>query len=307
MVAPESTLRQRYLTEAFRPEIRAALRRRALAITSEGAVAIAQLVHLGRETLGAGNNFAPVAASAVRSPREPVAPRAMSIDEIRRIIDAFRVSAANCAEAGFQGVELHAAHGYLIAQFLSSVTNTRDDDYGGDPDRRTAFLREIIDAVRAEIGHLPIGVRLSVEDHVEAGLDLGDLVAISHRVAATSPFDYLNVTTGLRNSYVPGMATTTPPLLESVSRLRAATTAPLLVSQSFRTAADISWALELGADFVGMARPFIADPDLARPGGAEPQCEGGRADTSEPLGWVVQAVARRSAPHEPFRNRSADH
>ncbi|MET9381334.1 FAD-dependent oxidoreductase [Streptomyces sp. NPDC002928] len=259
-VAPESTLPLRYLTEAWRPEIKDAVRRRAEAITDGGAVAIAQLVHLGRETLGAGTYYAPVSAAAVRSPREATAPHALSTEEVRRVVDAFRISAANSVQAGFHGVELHAGHGYLLAQFLSRVNNTRDDEYGD----RIALLAQVIDAIRTEIGELPLGVRVSVEPGENSGLGLDDLIELLPRLSAASPFTYVNVTTGVRNTYVPGMATTRPPLLESVARLRTAVALPLLVSQGFRSTADIERALDSGADLVGMARPFIADPDFAR-------------------------------------------
>ncbi|MFD6170954.1 oxidoreductase [Streptomyces coeruleorubidus] len=259
-VAPESTLPQRYLTEAWRPEIGDAVRRRAEAITDQGAVAVAQLVHLGRETLGAGTYYAPVSAAAVRSPREATAPHPLSADEVRGVVDAFRISAANSVQAGFHGVELHAGHGYLLAQFLSRATNTRDDAYGD----RIALLGQVIDAIRAEIGELPIGVRVSVEPGEDSGLGLDDLTELLPRLCAASPFAYVNVTTGVRNTYVPGMATTRPPLLESVARLRSAVALPLLVSQGFRSVTDIEGALSSGADLVGMARPFMADPDFAR-------------------------------------------
>ncbi|MFG2472847.1 FAD-dependent oxidoreductase [Streptomyces canus] len=259
-VAPESTLPQRYLTEAWRPEIKDAVRRRAEAITEGGAVAVAQLVHLGRETLGAGTYYPPVSAAAVRSPREATAPHPLSTEDVRRIVDAFRVSAANSVQAGFHGVELHAGHGYLLAQFLSRVNNIRDDEYGD----RIALLAQVIDAIRTEIGRLPIGVRVSVEPGDNSGLDLDDLTELLPHLYEASPFTYANVTTGVRNTYVPGMATTRPPLLESVARLRTAIAVPLLISQGFRSVADIERALDSGADLVGMARPFMADPDFAR-------------------------------------------
>ncbi|MEB8340217.1 oxidoreductase [Streptomyces endophyticus] len=259
-VAPESTLPQRYLTEAWRPDIKDAVRRRAEAITDNGAVAIAQLVHLGRETLGAGTYYAPVSAAGVRSPREASAPHGLTTEEVRHVADAFRISAANSVQAGFHGVELHAGHGYLLAQFLSRVTNTRTDEYGD----RIALLAQIIEAIRTEIGELPLGVRVSVEPGENSGLGLEDLVELLPRLGAAAPFTYANVTTGVRNTYVPGMATTRPPLLESVARLRTAVDVPLLISQGFRSAADIGRALEAGADLVGMTRPFIADPDVAR-------------------------------------------
>ncbi|MER5219962.1 FAD-dependent oxidoreductase [Streptomyces flaveus] len=259
-VAPESTLPQRYLTEAWRPEIKDAVRRRAEAITDGGAVAVAQLVHLGRETLGAGTFYAPVSAAAVRSPREATTPHPLSTEEVRGVVDAFRISAANSVQAGFHGVELHAGHGYLLAQFLSRVNNTRDDEYGD----RIALPAQVIDAIRTEIGQLPIGLRVSVEPGEDSGLGLDDLIELLPRLCAAAPFAYVNVTTGVRNTYVPGMATTRPPLLESVARIRSAVAVPLLVSQGFRSVADIERALDSGADLVGMARPFMADPDFAR-------------------------------------------
>ncbi|WP_405561099.1 FAD-dependent oxidoreductase [Streptomyces canus] len=259
-VAPESTLPQRYLTEAWRPEIKDAVRRRAEAITDGGAVAVAQLVHLGRETLGAGTYYPPVSAAAVRSPREATAPHPLSTEEVRRVVDAFRVSAANSVQAGFHGVELHAGHGYLLAQFLSRVNNIRDDEYGD----RIALLAQVIDAIRTEIGRLPIGVRVSVEPGDHSGLGLDDLTELIPRLYEASPFAYANVTTGVRNTYVPSMATTRPPLLDSVARLRTGVAVPLLISQGFRSVADIERALDSGADLVGMARPFMADPDFPR-------------------------------------------
>ena len=84
-------------------------------------MAACQLVHLGRETTGAEMWFAPVAPSAVRSPREPTRPRVLSDDEVDEVIEGFRVSAVNAEQAGFQVIELHAAHGYLLAQFLSAA------------------------------------------------------------------------------------------------------------------------------------------------------------------------------------------
>ena len=98
---------------------------RAEAIRAEGAVAACQLVHLGRETTGAEQWYHPVAPSAVRSPREPTRPRPLTAGELDAIVEGFRVSAVNAVAAGFQVIELHAAHGYLLAQFLSAATNHR--------------------------------------------------------------------------------------------------------------------------------------------------------------------------------------
>jgi 2,4-dienoyl-CoA reductase (NADPH2) len=120
VTAPESTWRRRITTEAWRAEAVPGMALRAEAIRAEGAVAACQLVHLGRETTGAEQWFHPVAPSAVRSPREPTRPRPLSAGEVDAVVEGFRVSAVNAAEAGFQVIELHAAHGYLLAQFLSA-------------------------------------------------------------------------------------------------------------------------------------------------------------------------------------------
>jgi 2,4-dienoyl-CoA reductase-like NADH-dependent reductase (Old Yellow Enzyme family) len=259
VVSPESTMRGRNLTEIFRPDIRPALSERARAIKSGGAVAIAQILHLGREMLGAEYHFAPVSASPVRSPREAVAPRALSAEDVTGVVDAFRISAANALAAGFDGVELHAAHGYLLAQFLSRVTNLRPDRYG----QRAELLTEVIAAVRAEVGAAPIGVRVSVEGNSDSGLGLEDLVELLPLVSSQTPFDYLNLTGGVRNTYVPDMATTVPKLLDAGQTLRRLVHVPLLLSQSFRQADQMRHALSSGsADLVGVARALIADPDL---------------------------------------------
>src|SRR5919197_285940 len=114
VTAPESTWRKRITTEAWRPEAVPGMAARAEAIRAEGAVAACQLVHLGRETTGAEQWFHPVAPSAMRSPREPTRPRALTPGELDAIVEGFRVSAVNAAEAGVQGIRLHAPPGHPL-------------------------------------------------------------------------------------------------------------------------------------------------------------------------------------------------
>jgi 2,4-dienoyl-CoA reductase (NADPH2) len=256
VVAPESGYRAGNVFEAFREDAVPDLARRAEAIRAGGAVAVQQLVHLGRETLGAPTWYAPVAPSAVRSPREPVAPRQLTLGEIEAAVEAFVVSAGHVADAGFDAVELHAAHGYLIAQFLSPESNARDDRYGGDREERVRFLTEIVAGVRARCDGLALGVRLSVEP----GLDVEELAGI----ASLLDVDWVNVTVGPRGEYVKDMATERPPLLGAFAPIRAAVRAPLVVSQAFRAREDLEAALAEGADLVGVARPLIADSTFPR-------------------------------------------
>jgi len=257
VVAAESGYRAGNVLEAYRREAIPGLRARAEAIKAGGAVAVQQLVHLGRETLGAPIWYAPVAPSAVRSPREPVAPRELTLEGIRGVVESFRVSAANALEGGFDGVEIHAAHGYLVAQFLSPEANRRSDGYGRDRAGRVRLLAELVETVRT-LG-LVVGVRLSVEP----GLDLEELAEIVSTLAGRTELDWLNLTVGPRGEYVRDMATESPPLLGQLAPFRAAVPWPLLVSHAFRTRAEIDAGLAEGADLVGVARPLIADPDFA--------------------------------------------
>jgi 2,4-dienoyl-CoA reductase (NADPH2) len=259
-VAAESTYRGGNVLEAYRPEAVPGLRDRAAAIKAGGAVAVQQLVHLGRETLGAPIWYHPVAPSAVRSPREPVEPRPLLLEEIADVIEAFAQSASNCAEAGFDGVELHAAHGYLLAQFLSPDANRRSDRYGGDLDGRVRLVSEVTAEVRAAAAGLAVGIRLSVEP----GLDVAELAAIVTVLEGTADLDWVNITVGPRGEYVKDMGTERPPLLGTFAAIREATAGPLLVSHAFRTREEIETALSEGADLVGIARPLIADPEFPR-------------------------------------------
>ncbi len=258
VTAPESTWRRRIVTEAWREEAVPGMAARAEAIRGEGAVAACQLVHLGRETTGAEMWFPPVAPSAVRSPREPVRPRPLTDGEVDAIIEGFRVSAVNALAAGFQVIELHAAHGYLLSQFLSAVTNQRPG--ASSLAARAGIIARITDAIRCSAPGAVIGIRLSTDGGEEAGLTLDGLCELLPHV---SPHvDYINLTVGVRTTYVRDMATAEPPLLHHLARIRPLTSTPLLVSQAFRRADQIDAALAAGADLVGMARPLIADPDL---------------------------------------------
>jgi 2,4-dienoyl-CoA reductase-like NADH-dependent reductase (Old Yellow Enzyme family) len=117
--------------------------------------------------------------------------RALSLDEIEAHIEAFAAAAVRAEQAGFDGVELHAAHGYLIAQFLSPIYNKRTDEFGGSPEKRSRFLFRIIDAIRARVGpQFQVGVRLSPE---RFGQDLGQIVAVVNRLFIEGKVDFVDM------------------------------------------------------------------------------------------------------------------
>jgi 2,4-dienoyl-CoA reductase (NADPH2) len=258
--APESTWRRKLVTEAWREEAIAGMALRAEGIRAEGAIAATQIVHLGRETTGAEMWFAPVAPSAVRSPREPTRPRPLSDGEVDAVVEGFRVSTVNLAQAGFQVVELHAAHGYLLAQFMSAATNLRPD--GRSVQDRLRIVARIVEEIRNAAPEMVVGIRLSTDGEGEAGFTLDRICELLPDVARL--VDYVSLTVGVRMTYVRDMATMQPPLLAAIDRVRPLVDRPLLVSQAFRRSEAIEGALAAGADLVGVARALIADPDMPK-------------------------------------------
>src|SRR3954464_13745275 len=161
VTAPESTWRRRNTSEAWRPETVPGFAARAQGIRAEGAVAAAQIVHLGRETLGLDTWYHPVSASGVRSPREPTRPRALTDGELDGIVEGFRLSAVHATEAGYQVVELHALASYLLAQFLSPQTNRRPGDAG--PAGRVRLVARMSAPIRASAPGAVLAVCASLD------------------------------------------------------------------------------------------------------------------------------------------------
>lgn len=156
------------------------LRRLSEAIHEHGGKASIQLHHSGKRTLEKITGFQPVAPSGIARYGGGEIPRELSEDEIKVLVNKKFVESAKMAmEAGFDAVDLHAAHGYLIAQFLSPVSNKRNDAYGGNPEKRLRFLVEIITSIKDELGHdFSITVKISGDEFAEGGLTLADMKAM---------------------------------------------------------------------------------------------------------------------------------
>ncbi len=164
-------------------------------IKSTGAVAGIQLAHAGRKgstevpwrggqaVTKEQGGYTPVAPSAVAfSPTYPT-PEALTADGIARVVDAFAAAAKRAVAAGFEVIELHAAHGYLIHQFLSPLINQRDDAWGGDFDGRTKLAIDVTAAVRSALPHgIPLFVRISATDWVDGGWDLAQSVRLAAKL-----------------------------------------------------------------------------------------------------------------------------
>lgn len=139
VVHPTTTLRSRKLVEAYIDEFVPAAAAKAEVIHRHGARFVGQLCHLGREFIGGESDSPPVAPSPIKSVRDAYPPHELTVAEIEGIVEGWRVSTANLVRAGADGAEIHAAHGYLPAQFMSPLTNRRTDGFGGSFENRMRF------------------------------------------------------------------------------------------------------------------------------------------------------------------------
>ena len=240
-----------------------ALRSLARDIADSGASGIVQLVHGGARAPSRLTGQQPVAPSvfvdvAKAGREQPEPARALTADELPRIRDAFVDAALRCARAGFAGVELHAAHGYLLSQFLSRTMNTREDGWGGDVVGRGRMLREIVKRVRASApAGFVVGVRLSPEDRGFAlGLDLDESVQTAKDVAHDgADFVHVSLWDASKN-------TLKRPDEHAVPLFRAAlpTDCALIAAGGVWTRADAQALQARGADVVSVGRAAIVDP-----------------------------------------------
>jgi 2,4-dienoyl-CoA reductase-like NADH-dependent reductase (Old Yellow Enzyme family) len=202
-------------------------------------------------------------------------PRALETSEIHTIIDRFAFAAGLAKEAGFSGVQIHGAHGYLVSQFLSPLANRRDDEWGGDPERRRRFLLEIVRAMRRTVGPaFPIGVKLNSADFQRGGFTIEESMDVA-RALEHEGIDLLEVSGG--NYERPAMmgageiagkgrASTESReayFLDYARQIREVTKTPLLLTGGMRSAAIMREVIESGAvDMVGLGRPLAYEPDL---------------------------------------------
>jgi 2,4-dienoyl-CoA reductase-like NADH-dependent reductase (Old Yellow Enzyme family) len=263
-VHPTSRFPARILIESWDEAIVESLRVRAEAVHRHGAAMIGQLIHLGREAPGGLTEAVPLAPSAIASPRNPIVPREMTDADIREIVESFGRSAANYAAAGIDGAEIHAAHGYLVAQFLSAESNHRLDVYRGDtPEGRTRFLVEIVEEIRARCGpDYPLGVRLSADEHTPGGMMLDDTLEIVDALQESAPVDYLSITTGQRGGYVKDSSWDEGFALGLSEAVKEIVDVPVIVAGRIRLPGLAERALEAGqADFVAVGRGMLADSE----------------------------------------------
>ena len=245
----------------------------------------AQLSHAGRQ-VSAAINLAPLSPSSIEIdvPRSLgysfAAPREMTEADIDRTISQFALAALYAVRAGFTGVQLHAAHGYLISQFLSPLSNRRTDRWGGPLENRSRFLLAIINAVRDVVGpDVPVGVKLNSSDFQKGGFTNTECIELVGRLNE-STLDLLELSGGsLEQPKVVGISLKDEGedrvpestkkreayFIELAAAVRDVAHMPVMVTGGFRTASGMVDAIERGElDLIGIGRPFITDSSVAR-------------------------------------------
>ena len=248
----------------------AGLSEAAAAVHAHGARLGIQLFHAGRQTTTAVCGEQPVAPSEIPCPLLGELPRGLDRMEIHALVRAFGNAARRAKAAGLDFVEIHAAHGYLITQFLSPFSNKRPDAYGGTTENRRRLLAEIIAEVRKEVGtDLPITVRISADEMVPGGMlpaDSQDLaIWLEERGIDAVHVSACNYASYSQGRMIPPMAVDDGPLVKYASLLKQAVSIPVIAVGKIRTPALAEATLRNGqADFIALGRELLADPDWPR-------------------------------------------
>jgi 2,4-dienoyl-CoA reductase-like NADH-dependent reductase (Old Yellow Enzyme family) len=211
---------------------------------------------------------APSAVPAVKALASFGRPRPLEAREIDVLVERFADAALFAEEAGFDGVEIHAAHGYLLSQFLSPLTNLRTDDWGGDLAQRARFVLTVVRTIRARTrSGFALAVKLNTADFQRGGFDSEDSLQVA-RMLEDEGIDLLEISGGSYEK--PAMMGATDRtrareayFLEQAERLRRAVRTPLMLTGGLRRRATMERVLREGAvDVIGLARPLALDPDL---------------------------------------------
>lgn len=252
----------------FKPEIQADLRKLTDSVHREGTQLYGQLWHVGRNALWGPGEVA-WAPSALRDPYTGTLPHEMSLIEIRELRESFIEAAEVLVRSGFDGVELHGAHGYLLTQFLSPWSNVRNDEYGADINGRCRFIVEVIRGIRERCGsNFVVGIKLSGDEGIEGAIDppLASKI-VKHLVTVEAP-DYIclsqgNFSRSLEN-HVPDSHFSPAPFEAIYNEIRPSLGNVPMLYVGRITGIDVAEEIlnRGSADLIGMSRALVADAEL---------------------------------------------
>lgn len=234
-------------------------------IHSEGSKVMVQINHGGMQCAKDAVDGT-IAPSAITEEFLQQPAREMTVNEIEMLIDAYAQAARRVKEAGFDGVQLHGAHGYLINQFISPFVNKRSDEWGGDFERRTLFLRRVCKAVRDQVSPTyPVMIKFGMQDGVEGGLSPEEGAQVIS-LMLDMDLDGVEISGGVRS--VNSKKGIRRPEEEAyfrplVQKARKVTNLPIAIVGGLRSRAVMEDILASGdADFVSLCRPLISEPDF---------------------------------------------
>lgn len=244
------------------------LKRLTDSVHEAGARIMPQLIHCGRQMTSAFSKMPLLAPSAIPDPIVGEMPKEMTIHEIEYMIEQFAQAARRAKEAGFDGVEIQAGHGYLISQFLSPYSNKRTDEYGGSLENRGRFLRKVIKRTREITGNdFPIVCRINAEEYVEEGIHLPEAIKVARMIEEWG-VDAIDVSVSVKESYHYLSVTTGEPVANQAhfaEEIKKNISIPVITAGRILTPEIAEEILEKEkADLVAIGRASIADPDFVR-------------------------------------------
>ena len=237
-------------------------------VHAAGGTIAAQIYHVGRETSSAITGEQPVAPSAVREPSMPETPRELSVEEIYELVEQFGDCARRAKEAGFDAVEVHGAHGYLVGAFASPFSNKRSDEYGGTIRNRARFGMEIIRNIKKKCGEdYPVIYRLSSVEYVPGGLEIEESKVIA-RLMEEAGADCIHCSQGVyasTHTIIPPSVFPRAGYVEHAAEMKKAVHIPVIAVGRINDVDIAESVLQSGkADLVTMARASLADPDMPK-------------------------------------------
>jgi 2,4-dienoyl-CoA reductase-like NADH-dependent reductase (Old Yellow Enzyme family) len=281
-------------------------------VHAHGAAVMIQITHLGRRTAWSKFDWLPIVApSYVREPAHRAFPKVAEDWDLRRIVKAYAAAAERVKAAGIDGLELEC-YGHLIDQFWSPATNTRTDAYGGSLDNRLRFAFEVLAAIRERVGaDYIVGTRMVCDEDWRRGLNRTEGLEIARRLVASGSIDFVNVIRGhidtdeALSHVIPGMGERSAPHLDFAGEVRSAIGVPTFHAARIQDVATARYAIASGKlDMVGMTRPHMADPHIAR------KIIEGREDEVRPcvgMGYCIDSIYGGEALciHNPATGREA--
>ena len=257
---------------AYKDEIIPWLKKLTKECHDHGAKVMIQITHLGRRTNWNHSDWLPVlSASPIREPAHRSFPKEAEDWDIERIIKDYGEAAQRIKEAGLDGVEIEA-YGHLLDSFWSPATNKRNDNYGGDLDKRMYFSMKVIESVRSHVGNdFIVGMRMVADEDWKIGLSKEDGIKIAKKVTSNGKIDFLNIIKGHIDTdasltkVIPIQGMPSAPHLDFAGEIKKIVNVPIFHASKINDVATARYAIESNKlDMVGMTRAHIADPHIVK-------------------------------------------